>query len=94
MTLLHLSEKLDMIMEKRVDKARVSLSGITSTLEALSPLSVVARGYSVVADSSGNTVKSVKATNVGDEIDVQMSDGIISATVKSIKKGKRYGNKE
>ena len=94
MTLLHLSEKLDIITEKRVDKARASLSGIASTLEALSPLSVVARGYSVVTDASGNTLKSVKKSNVGDEIDIRMSDGVISATVKSIKKGNKNGNKE
>ena len=94
MTLFHLSEKLDIITEKRVDKARASLSGVAAKLDALSPLAVVARGYSVVTDTEGNALKSVQSAKVGANIDIRMSDGSISATVKSIKKGNKNGNKE
>ena len=51
-------------------------------LEALSPLSVIARGYSVV-QKDGNTLSTVGRVDIGDVITVRMSDGSISAEVKS-----------
>ena len=88
MELLHISEKLDIITEKRVDKARSSLIGVAAKLEALSPLAVVARGYSVVTDKEGIAIKSVGAVKVGDNIDVKMGDGVLNTEVVSIQKEK------
>ena len=51
-------------------------------LEALSPLSVMARGYSV-AQKNGKTVAEISAVSIGDAITVRVSDGRIDATVVS-----------
>ena len=61
------------------DKRLVFLTNV-GKLEALSPLSVMARGYSV-AQKDNRTVASVSDVNVGDVITVRLSDGKISATV-------------
>lgn len=88
MELIHLSEKLDMITEKKVDKAKSSLVASLSKLEALNPLAVVARGYSVVTSSDGATLKSVEQIEIGDTVNVKIKDGSISATVNDIRKEK------
>ena len=51
---------------------------------ALSPLSVIARGYSVAENKTG-VVKSVNDVKRGDSIALRVNDGIIDATVVEIK---------
>ena len=51
-------------------------------LEALNPLSVLARGYSVI-QRDGKTVLSVNDLEVEDSITVRLSDGSVYATVRS-----------
>lgn len=49
---------------------------------SLNPTAILERGYAIARDSSGNTVSSKKQTNAGDDLHIQVSDGIIDATVK------------
>lgn len=48
---------------------------------ALSPLATLSRGYTVAANLSGKTLKSVKDVNVSEKIILRLSDGQICATV-------------
>lgn len=50
------------------------------TLEALSPQSVLRRGYAVVRKNS-QAVKSVKSVQAGDRLDLQLADGHIQTEV-------------
>ena len=61
------------------DKRLAFLTNV-GKLEALNPLSVMARGYSV-AQKDDRTVASVSDVSIGDVITVRLSDGKISATV-------------
>ena len=63
------------------DKRLAFLTNV-GKLEALSPLSVMARGYSV-AQKNGKTVAEISAVSIGDAITVRVSDGRIDATVVS-----------
>ena len=54
--------------------------------DALSPLSVLKRGYSVVNSDDG-VVSSVDSLDVGDTVKVTISDGSFSANIISIEKG-------
>ena len=63
------------------DKRLAFLTNV-SKLEALNPLSVIARGYSVT-QKGGKTVAQLSDVNVGDVITVQLKDGRISAAVES-----------
>ncbi|MBQ7292841.1 MAG: exodeoxyribonuclease VII large subunit [Clostridia bacterium] len=89
MELLHLSEKLDMVAEKKVEKSRSLLGESAAKLEALSPLAVVSRGYSVVTDVNGETLKNVEKVTVGEEIRIKMNGGSLDAVVNNIRKEKR-----
>lgn len=56
-----------------------------ASLEALSPLAVLSRGYGVSYDRNGGILKSVKGIKKGDIIRNVLYDGEITATVSDIK---------
>ena len=65
----------------------LKLTNLCSTLDALSPLKTLQRGFfSVTKD--GNMVTSVENVKVGDEISIRGKDGTIGAGVKKIDKEK------
>ena len=55
-------------------------------LHDLSPLAVMARGYSITRDGQGAIVKSVDSVHAGDSIAVSLSDGTMSCTVDLIER--------
>ena len=57
----------------------------TAKLDAMSPLKVLTRGYSMVQDSEGVLVRSVKQTKVGDQVTVSLNDGTLTTAVTEIK---------
>ena len=86
MGLLYAARRLDGEISNTKNRANADVSAMAARLEAVSPLSVLARGYSVVADTNGNAIRSVSNVNVGDGITVRVSDGTVRATVQSIQK--------
>ena len=57
----------------------------TAKLDAMSPLKVLTRGYSMVQNAKNEVVRSIKQIEAGDPLFVSVSDGVISATVTDIK---------
>ncbi len=82
MSVAHLSDKAVSAYEKIISDKKSALTGNMSKLDALSPLSVLRRGYSLLFDSQDNVVKSASELSCGDKISVQLADGKISAEVK------------
>ncbi len=60
----------------------------TNLLDSLSPLSVIARGYSVTLDIKGEPINSIIETKPGEKLQVRIKDGIINTKVISIKPNK------
>ena len=52
-----------------------------SKLDAMSPLKVLTRGYSMAQTERGEVVRSVSQVEVGQRIRISLSDGALSATV-------------
>ena len=52
-----------------------------SRLHDLSPLTVLARGFSLAKDSDGELIKSTKEVAPGDAVSIQVADGVIDANV-------------
>jgi len=51
----------------------------------LSPLATLSRGYSISKrESDGGIINSIKQTQVGDNITLQLTDGILRTTVDGI----------
>lgn len=55
-------------------------------LDALSPLAVLGRGYSIARDGDGSVVKSVEQAKTGQPLDVTVSDGVIGCCVSGVRR--------
>lgn len=63
------------------------LARSAATLEALSPLRVLGRGYSIVKDEAGHVVADAGRLRAGDRIGVTLGAGRLAATVDSVEPG-------
>jgi exodeoxyribonuclease VII large subunit len=56
----------------------------TGHLDAVSPLKILSRGYSVTANGQGQIVKSVQDVHWGEEIRTRLSDGEVYSVIQQI----------
>ncbi len=59
------------------------LERLAGSLEALSPVAILERGYALVFDGSGKLIKDAGAVAAGDEISARLARGEIRAVVKN-----------
>lgn len=90
--LISLKNRLTAAAEQTTEIKAVAFSGLAGKLEALSPLKVLTRGYSITF-SGEKAVTSVKEAAVGDEIHTLVTDGTIVSTVTKIKSSKGAAGK-
>jgi exodeoxyribonuclease VII large subunit len=90
--LLDASQALDDMKERQARavrlyfrNTRVHLSDTGLRLNAVSPLGVMSRGYSVVADRRGRTVKNALALSPGEPIKIYFHTGKADATVNALR---------
>lgn len=81
MRLLMLGQNLEASINTKILSDRGVLSQNVAKLEALSPLGILSRGYSVVTDKDGNVVSSIDSVSTGDKLALRLSDGTVNATV-------------
>ena len=86
-----LTTGMDASMQNRLGSARQRLELAVNHLEAVNPLAVLARGYSVVQDSEGRVVSSVAALRVGEPVTIRLSDGRAVAEIRSKEKEQAKG---
>ena len=84
MQLLLLGQRLDGSIERKVTAERYRLSAQASKLEALSPLGILSRGYSVASGENGKVIASVEDAVVGEQLSLRVKDGSIQATVNNV----------
>ena len=65
-------------------RARVRLQENAAKLQALSPLAVLARGYSVTMQTDGTVITSTEQISVNDNVNIQFQNGKAICTVKEI----------
>lgn len=63
------------------------VSRLAATLDALSPLKVLGRGYSIARGEDGHVLKDASSLGVGDSLSVQLGQGRIDAKVISVDQG-------
>ncbi len=81
---LYLGEKLYSQTETAILGERNNLSSLAGKLGALSPLGVIARGYAM-AQKDGKVLSRAADVKSGDKIILNFSDGIVNATVNSVR---------
>lgn len=65
-----------------VHAQRNRLTRLTASLDAMSPLKVLMRGYATVSDESGQLITSAGAAAVAESLDVSFYDGTVRVTVQ------------
>lgn len=68
-------------MRHRLEKENGRFAAAEARLAALSPLSVMKRGYAVLLDAAGKPLTSAKAAEIGQAVQISMKDGILRANV-------------
>jgi exodeoxyribonuclease VII large subunit len=71
-------------METVLQEARERLGLAAASLDALSPLAVLQRGYAIAQDASGKPVRDAASVNVGDEVRVRLSKGRLNTRVEAV----------
>ena len=66
----------------KVERTSSTLHAIEAQIEALSPLSILKRGYSVVTGADGKLIAHTRDASEGDTIDIRLQDGHLAAVVK------------
>ena len=71
-------------MEMQLQQARERLGLAAASLDALSPLAVLQRGYAIAQDKSGALLRDAKSVAVGDEVRVRLVKGRLNTRVESL----------
>ena len=74
--------ELALLGRSKLEKQRSALAGMAGRLDALSPLTVLSRGYALVQKEDGGVVKSIRAIAPGEMIMVRVADGRFGAKVE------------
>ena len=75
-----LTERLNRAAVQKVSETKAMLSASAGQLNALSPLAVLSRGYSI-ASKHGRVISTVENVAAGDSVSVLVSDGKFTCTV-------------
>ncbi|MBB6479160.1 exodeoxyribonuclease VII large subunit [Spirochaeta isovalerica] len=67
-----------------MERKKHELALLKKELEGNSPLSILERGYSIVTDKDGMTLKSSARISTGDTVGIRFAEGKASATIKDI----------
>lgn len=80
--LKHLYQRLFSAQERTTNRSKTRFLSATAKLDALSPLKVLSRGYSITQNDDGDVIHSATQINIGDKIRIRLEDGSISARVE------------
>jgi exodeoxyribonuclease VII large subunit len=76
------ADRLELLQERTLERSRQSIGRLAAQLEALSPLRVLERGYSVARDASGQVLRKVAEFRPGHGFRLRVSDGEVRARVE------------
>lgn len=82
----NLDKSIGRLAAGTVRSRRELLGNLARTLNAVSPLETISRGYAVVTSTeSGDVISRVSQVEVGDGISAQLKDGTLECTVDTVK---------
>lgn len=68
----------------RLEDARLRLAVVVASLDAMSPLAVLGRGYALAQDGRGRVVRESGAVGVGERVRVRLSRGALRCLVEEV----------
>ena len=85
MLLDHESRMLATLMQRAVAQKKQRFAHLAATLDAMSPLKVLGRGYSLVRTEDGSVVQRAEQLRVGETLEITLRRGSVSAEVREIR---------
>lgn len=77
-----LISRLIYVSESGIENKQQQLANISRTLQAVSPLNTLSRGYSISRDENGNTLTDAKQITKGEKMVTQLDSGEITSRVE------------
>ena len=85
-------KNLSSIAQRQLAERQRDYAALCASLDALSPLKVLGRGYAVARTKSGQVLKSAENVAVGDRIDLSLGTGRLGCVVETRElEGENYG---
>ena len=78
----HYTEKLLSSMQKQIFRKREKYTRLAASLDAMSPLKVLGRGYSIVYKEDGKVIKAANDVTTGDRIKLRLQKDEVSCIVE------------
>lgn len=76
-----LKNRLISAQNQAISQKKQRYIAAVSKLDAMSPLKVLTRGYSMAQTGAGEVLRSVHQVELGERVSIRLTDGILSATV-------------
>ena len=76
-----LKHRMETVMRFRLRRAHEAFGKIAHTLDALSPLAVLERGYAVCLTPEGKVIRSAEAVELNSSVKIRLHEGTLRATV-------------
>lgn len=73
--------RLSSASRQLLDNKKREFVRLTATLDALSPLKVLGRGYSIAKTTSGTILKKTTDAEIGEKVEIDLTDGQLVCTV-------------
>ena len=81
MELLHLQQRLGDLSAAQIARKMQRFSALTASLDAMSPLKVLGRGYAMARNAKGDIIKSPGDVETGESIYLKLGRGALECTV-------------
>lgn len=81
MELVHVQQRIGDLSEKLLAQKRQRFAAAAASLDALSPLKVLGRGYAMAQNADGKILKSSREITPGDHVTVTLGEGGFRCTV-------------
>ncbi|MCP4361287.1 MAG: exodeoxyribonuclease VII large subunit, partial [Chloroflexi bacterium] len=78
----NLLHKLELGIQRKLERDRGQLAVIQARLTAVSPLATLARGYAIVRGDDGRVIRSFQEVGSGDKLHIQVADGEFDVAVE------------
>ena len=90
MELVHMQQRLGDLAGVCLGQKKQQFAALAASLDAMSPLKVLGRGYAMVQNENGQILKSYRDVEPGERVSVTLGEGGFSCTVEeALKEGRR-----
>ena len=84
MELVHVQQRMGDLAAGQLARKRQGFAALAASLDAMSPLKVLGRGYAMVQNEAGQILKSYGDAAPGDQVTVTLGEGGLTATVEEV----------